>query len=122
MELDDAASKVLAAVERILCRREYFRKKQRQYRRKNFDERTILLQEIAALEAQIRTSTPSDTSTLQSSDGILSWQVVAQVFRADTRRAKGAHKDLTEQTVATCTRIDGIIRFLHQCRPSPVSL
>ncbi|KAF0696909.1 Aste57867_12370 [Aphanomyces stellatus] len=104
-----------------LDRREYFRRKQREHRRKIRDERTFLQEELATLEAKVRPSTlTASTETWDEEGAVLSWQAVAQVFRAATGRAKADQRDLTQRMTTTSARIHKLMCFLQACRPCPM--
>ncbi|KAF0696911.1 Aste57867_12372 [Aphanomyces stellatus] len=92
----------------------------RKYRQKKRDERAFLLRQLADMEAHVRATSPPCPEALQDTNGVLSWQVIAQVFRAASGRAKGTHKDLIEKTVATSTAIHNLMRFLEACHPCPM--
>ncbi|KAF0696910.1 Aste57867_12371 [Aphanomyces stellatus] len=104
-------------------RREYFRMKQQEHRRKVSNERRSLSKELVALEAQVRNISSiqcRETKGEKKGAEMLPWQVVAHVFRAATGRSKTTHNDLTRQTAITSARIHELMRFLQDCRPSPM--
>ncbi|KAF0692636.1 Aste57867_16301 [Aphanomyces stellatus] len=107
-------SEVLAAVDTVLARRRYQREKQRQHRRKTKDERALLFDELAALQARLPVLSAAESIT---SDGMLSWRVIADVFRAASGHSKGQKYRLVEETSKSMAAIFEIHRFLNACRP-----
>ncbi|KAF0692637.1 Aste57867_16302 [Aphanomyces stellatus] len=106
-------TEVLAAIDTVLARRRYQREKQRQHRRKTKDERALLLDELATLQAKL----PPDRTEHFMPDGMLSWRVIADVFRAGSSRAKAQKQSLEEETSMHMAVIHDIQQFLHACRP-----
>ncbi|KAF0719246.1 Aste57867_1169 [Aphanomyces stellatus] len=113
-DVSSDVSEVLAAVDTVLARRRYQREKQRQHRRKAKDERAILLEELATLQAKLPVLTTGETTT---PEGMLSWRVIADVFRATSGRAKDQKHHLFEETRKYMAVTHELQRFLRACRP-----
>ncbi|KAF0695230.1 Aste57867_13942 [Aphanomyces stellatus] len=78
---------VLGDVNLMLQRREYFRKKQRNHRRKERDEVLRLQSQVAEMEAvaaHLRKITRGVVHPVDA-DGMLSWHTVAATFRQESR-------------------------------------
>ncbi|KAF0696978.1 Aste57867_12309 [Aphanomyces stellatus] len=97
-------------------RREYVRQKTRKHRLKAKGERTLLLQELAALQAQIPALPPPVATT---EGGMLSWQTLADVFRSASRGAKDIHQQLKDDTDAHVIAVFEMMRFIKALRPRP---
>ncbi|KAH9130298.1 hypothetical protein LEN26_008658 [Aphanomyces euteiches] len=76
-------------------RREYFREKQREHRRKERTEFEVLQRELNELQQRAQELQPTTRSTPPvSSDLTLSWQLIAATFRDESKRALDDKKSL----------------------------
>ncbi|KAF0696979.1 Aste57867_12310 [Aphanomyces stellatus] len=97
-------------------RREYLRQKQRAHRCKVKSERILLLQDLAALQDLVR-ALPQSLGT--TAEGMLPWQIVADVFRAASRRSRNNHNELTEETNVNAAALNEMLRYLNAWKPRP---
>ncbi|CAK4138326.1 unnamed protein product [Aphanomyces euteiches] len=119
MQTDAATDKLDDAADCTLARRQYFQRKQREYRRRVKSERLRLLEELARL--QDRKATDRPRPKLVDEDGMLSWQVVASVYQEATGEAKEKQRRLHDQADANLSLIYYMMRFLQACRPRPIA-
>ncbi|CAK4506756.1 unnamed protein product [Aphanomyces euteiches] len=101
-----------------LARRQYFQKKQREYRRRVKSKHRTLLEDFARFQNHAANRRTGD---LVDYNGMLSWKVVASVFReasGDAKKKKTYLRDLTDANLAL---IYEMMRFLRACRPRPIA-
>ncbi|KAF0697899.1 Aste57867_11431 [Aphanomyces stellatus] len=110
----DDGSVMLAIVDKVLQRRQYFREKQRMHRLKVAKESAAEEDEIAVLRAvvgELEAQIPEVVGAV-GSDGALSWSLVASVFRTNSRRSLASRHALAEQTSANDSLTKNMQRFV----------
>ncbi|ETV78776.1 hypothetical protein H257_07608 [Aphanomyces astaci] len=99
--------------ERFPPRRQYFREKQREYRRKmiadgaTFKAQCVHLQSVLV---RLQTARPQSTTPREASDGPLSWHSIAKVFKGE------AHRVLTDRQslVAQIQELQSLTKFMQR--------
>ncbi|KAF0684212.1 Aste57867_23798 [Aphanomyces stellatus] len=101
-------------------RREYFREKQRQHRRKDKDEILLLQQELHGLETQARELNLPRASSLQGADDqSLSWQIISSVFRRESKLALVEKEALVDDATSKQMCLLALERFVATYQPIP---
>ncbi|RQM29202.1 hypothetical protein B5M09_005071 [Aphanomyces astaci] len=110
--------------DKIPPRRQYFREKQREYRRKRiadgdaFKAQCVHLQSILA---RLQTGRPSSMVPRDASDGPLSWHSIAIVFKSEAHRVLKDHQSLITQTQEYQSLTQAMQRFVMMNISPPMS-
>ncbi|CAK4700000.1 hypothetical protein LEN26_011876 [Aphanomyces euteiches] len=108
----------LKAETAVAAQRKYFRNKQREHRNRLKSEQVRLLEEIAHLQAQAN-NLPS--TSLVCEDGLLSWKIIASVFKDASRLALARKTHLEDLVASEMSLIQAMFGFLASYRPRPNS-
>ncbi|KAG9399584.1 hypothetical protein AC1031_011972, partial [Aphanomyces cochlioides] len=98
-----------ASVDSPSARREYFLRKQREYRNRVKSERENLFEELALLQGKLANL---PRAKLITDYGMLSWQVVASVFQEASRDSEDTLRKLQSRVDAKRSLIYEMMRFL----------
>ncbi|CAK4095064.1 unnamed protein product [Aphanomyces euteiches] len=120
MRKDDigGAAPERASEDRMTDRRQYFKRKQREYRHRLKYQQENLLEELTRLQNKLSTVIPV---TRKCDDGIPSWKEIASVLQGARKESKDEFNRLKVLVDANTLLIDEMTRFVQVYQPRPMA-